>query len=200
MYQKAKKLGFIPSFSVLSTLFFLSFSISVYAQNSVVDAKDSKSSQTIRVFALNHDIESQGIGEQIGTIEFSNSPDGLVIWTQLDSLGTGEHGFHIHQNPSCEFKTIDNYTVPGLSAGGHFDPEHAGKHLGPDGTGHLGDLPKIIADDAGHSQQTLMASRLNLQLIQGRSIIIHESGDNYSDMPNKLGGGGARVACGVISE
>ena len=29
-------------------------------------------------------------------------------------------------------------------------------------------------------------------------FIIHSGGDNYSDVPKKLGGGGARVACGVV--
>jgi Cu-Zn family superoxide dismutase len=29
--------------------------------------------------------------------------------------------------------------------------------------------------------------------------MIHQGGDNYSDDPKKLGGGGARVACGVIN-
>ena len=28
--------------------------------------------------------------------------------------------------------------------------------------------------------------------------MVHAGGDNYSDMPVPLGGGGARVACGVI--
>jgi Cu-Zn family superoxide dismutase len=28
--------------------------------------------------------------------------------------------------------------------------------------------------------------------------MIHEGGDNYSDEPAPLGGGGARIACGVI--
>jgi Cu-Zn family superoxide dismutase len=39
---------------------------------------------------------------------------------------------------------------------------------------------------------------LKLEDIAGRSIVIHEGGDNYSDSPQPLGGGGARVACGVI--
>jgi len=34
--------------------------------------------------------------------------------------------------------------------------------------------------------------------IKGRSLMIHAGGDNYSDMPVSLGGGGARVACGVV--
>jgi Cu-Zn family superoxide dismutase len=28
--------------------------------------------------------------------------------------------------------------------------------------------------------------------------MIHAGGDNYSDHPEKLGGGGARIACGVV--
>ncbi len=27
------------------------------------------------------------------------------------------------------------------AAGGHYDPQHTGKHEGPLGAGHLGDLP-----------------------------------------------------------
>ncbi|NES46128.1 superoxide dismutase family protein, partial [Moorena sp. SIO2C4] len=34
--------------------------------------------------------------------------------------------------------------------------------------------------------------------LKGHSLIIHAQGDNYSDIPKPLGGGGARVACGVI--
>jgi Cu/Zn superoxide dismutase len=34
--------------------------------------------------------------------------------------------------------------------------------------------------------------------IRGRSIMVHTGGDNYSDTPAPLGGGGARIACGVI--
>jgi Cu-Zn family superoxide dismutase len=42
------------------------------------------------------------------------------------------------------------------------------------------------------------ATRLTLKEVRGRSIMIHEGGDNYSDQPKPLGGGGARIACGVI--
>ena len=34
--------------------------------------------------------------------------------------------------------------------------------------------------------------------LSGRSLMIHAAGDNYSDDPKPLGGGGARIACGVI--
>ncbi len=31
-------------------------------------------------------------------------------------------------------------------------------------------------------------------------LVIHEGGDNYSDTPKPLGGGGGRIACGVVPE
>jgi Cu-Zn family superoxide dismutase len=34
--------------------------------------------------------------------------------------------------------------------------------------------------------------------VRGRSLIIHAGEDNYSDQPASLGGGGIRIACGVI--
>jgi Cu-Zn family superoxide dismutase len=34
--------------------------------------------------------------------------------------------------------------------------------------------------------------------LKGRSLMIHAGGDNYSDYPAKLGGGGPRMACGVV--
>jgi len=35
--------------------------------------------------------------------------------------------------------------------------------------------------------------------MRGRAFVIHEGGDNFSDQPKPLGGGGARIACGVLS-
>jgi Cu-Zn family superoxide dismutase len=44
-----------------------------------------------------------------------------------------------------------------------------------------------------------VAPRLTVADIKGRAIMIHAHGDNYSDDPKPLGGGGARIACGVIN-
>jgi hypothetical protein len=38
---------------------------------------------------------------------------------------------------------------------------------------------------------------LTLADVKGRSIVIHAGDDNYFDQPAPLGGGGARIACGV---
>ena len=89
--------------------------------------------------------------------------------------------------------------VPALAAGGHFDPAETGFHDTPWGEGHLGDLPGLYVDGEGNASQPLLAPRIkDLSEISGRALMIHAGGDNHSDHPKKLGGGGARVVCGVI--
>jgi Cu-Zn family superoxide dismutase len=39
---------------------------------------------------------------------------------------------------------------------------------------------------------------LKVKDLTGHSLMIHAGGDNFSDEPAALGGGGARVACGMI--
>ena len=38
----------------------------------------------------------------------------------------------------------------------------------------------------------------NTEAVKGRALMVHMGGDNHSDHPAPLGGGGARMACGVI--
>jgi Cu-Zn family superoxide dismutase len=86
-----------------------------------------------------------------------------------------------------------------MAAGGHYDPAKAGKHLGPKGAGHLGDLPALMVAADGTATQPMTVDRLKVADVKGRALMIHAGGDNYSDEPKPLGGGGARVACGVIN-
>ncbi|MEN8261593.1 MAG: superoxide dismutase [Cu-Zn] SodC [Pseudomonadota bacterium] len=138
------------------------------------------------------------IGEAIGTVRLRDSFAGMVIAPQLSGLAPGRHGFHVHQNPSCKAATKNGRLVPGLGAGGHYDPTGTGKHLGFTGKGHLGDLPALIVETDGKATISLLAPRLKVSDVRGRALIIHARGDNYSDLPKRLGGGGARVACGLI--
>jgi Cu-Zn family superoxide dismutase len=88
--------------------------------------------------------------------------------------------------------------VAAQAAGSHFDPHKTGKHLGPHGGGHEGDLPKLVVDADGTALKTFDLRGITLEEISGRSVMIHAGGDTYSDSPAPLGGGGARIACGVI--
>ena len=143
-------------------------------------------------------VNADGTGAIIGTVVFEDTAKGLLITPNLSGLSEGQHGFHVHQNPDCGAKEKNGKIVPGLAAGGHFDPKKTGKHEGPQGQGHLGDLPVLYVNADGRATRTGFAPRLKTSDLAGRAIVIHAGGDNYSDNPAKLGGGGSRFACGVV--
>lgn len=142
-------------------------------------------------------VSDKGVGQEIGRVTFVEVTGGLDIVVDITSVSPGEHGMHIHENPSCATAEKDGKVVPALAAGGHYDPSKAGMHAGPGKAGHKGDLPHVIANAKGEAKVKLHAPGLTVKDIKNRSVMIHAGGDNYSDTP-PLGGGGARIACGVI--
>jgi Cu-Zn family superoxide dismutase len=144
-------------------------------------------------------VSAEGVGDEIGTIQLADSGDGLVIETDLGDLPPGPHGFHLHTHGSCEPAHNDQgQMTAALGAGGHYDPDNTGRHAGPEGDGHKGDLPVLEVAGDGTAKVTLKAPRLTVADARGRALMIHAGGDNYSDEPKPLGGGGARIACGVV--
>lgn len=157
------------------------------------EKKNHAPKQTIPIY----EVTTQGIGKKMGTITLQDSPRGLTIRPQLSDLPSGFHGFHIHEKGSCAPATKNGQIQAALSAGDHFNPLKARSHGSPN-DGHLGDLPVLNVDSTGVAKTVVIAPRLNRALIQGLSIIIHAGGDNYSDRPKPQGGGGDRIACGII--
>lgn len=131
------------------------------------------------------------LGRLAGTIHVSQTKYGLLFTPDLNNLSPGIHGFHIHQHPSC----ADN----GMAAGGHLDPQDTKKHLGPyNDNGHLGDLPALSVNADGTATLPVLAPRFTqIDEIRNHALMIHEGGDNYTDTPT-LGGGGARMICGIV--
>lgn len=143
-------------------------------------------------------VNEHGTGVSVGQITVSESQYGLVFTPDLKGLAAGLHGFHLHQNASCDANEKDGKAVAAGAAGGHYDPQSTKIHGSPWSAGHLGDLPPLFVDANGLSTQPVLAPRLKLADLPGHSLMIHAGGDNHSDHPAMLGGGGARVACGVI--
>lgn len=142
-------------------------------------------------------VDAEGKTAWIGEITAQDSAYGLVLTPQLRGLPPGLHGFHLHENPSCAPKDKDGKSVAALAAGGHWDPDQSGKHDSPWGDGHRGDLPPLFVDAEGSATQPVLAPRLKLSDLPGRALMLHAGGDNHADHPAALGGGGARIACGV---
>ena len=144
-------------------------------------------------------VDAKGTGAALGVVTVTESSHGLVFTPKLSGLASGLHGFHVHQNPTCGPAEKDGANVPAGAAGSHYDPATTGHHGTPWGDGHLGDLPPLFVAADGTATQPVLAPRLTkLADIQGRALVIHAGGDNHSDLPAPLGGGGARLGCGVV--
>lgn len=142
-------------------------------------------------------VTPQGVGEKLGTATISDKPGGgLEFNVNVTGIPAGEHGFHLHTTGSCDPQDKDGKPQAGLAAGPHFDPAATKTHRGPMGTGHKGDLPFLTATDQG-IKMVVTAPHLAMSDVEGRALVIHAGGDNYTDHPEN-GGGKGRIACGIV--
>jgi superoxide dismutase, Cu-Zn family len=150
-----------------------------------------------------HIVSAAGNVRAIGSVQLQDSAHGLVLTLKLKALapeiGAGLRGFHVHSAPSCAAGEKDGAVVVALAAGPHLDPTGKAPHGSPyDTNAHLGDLPALWVDSKGEANYSMLAPRLKLKDVRKRSLMIHAGGDNHADHPAPLGGGGARVGCGII--
>ena len=144
-------------------------------------------------------VSEAGVGASAGTVTVSESKYGLVFTPALTGLPPGVHGFHVHENGSCATNEKDGKKVPAGAAGGHLDTTKSKKHGLPWGDGHIGDLPALYVESAGAANNPVLAPRLKkLADVKGKALMVHAGGDNHADHPAPLGGGGARIMCGII--
>lgn len=142
--------------------------------------------------------ERTGPGAAVGTVRIVETAHGLAFYPSLKGLPPGLHGFHVHEKGSCAPSDNNGTPVPAGGAGGHLDPQATKKHDLPWGDGHLGDLPGLVVAADGDATNPVLAPRLKMADVRNRALMVHAGGDNHSDQPAPLGGGGARAACGVI--
>lgn len=132
----------------------------------------------------------------VGTVRFTDSAFGLIIEPNLANLEAGPHAAHIHEKPDCS--AAGDGTLAG-AAGNHYDPDGTGKHAGPYGDGHRGDLPNLIIESDGKATIPVLAPRLTAKEIKGRSLMIHAGADRFdTHSMHHHGTGGPRMYCGVI--
>lgn len=135
-------------------------------------------------------------GKTFGLVSFEDSPYGLVITPRLHGMDPGSHAAHVHENASC---AMDEAGVPAGAAGDHYDPNGSGLHTGPYGDGHLGDLPNLNVESNGMSFVPVLAPRVTVADLEGRTLMIHSGADRYNEYGEHIHGkGGMRMYCGVI--
>ena len=131
-----------------------------------------------------------------GTVHFEEANGELKITAEVSGAPAGTHGFHIHENGSCD--------ESGKAAGGHFNPDNV-KHglLLKDGfsAAHAGDLGNIEVRADGKGKLVTSIGGLTLAVgkydVGGKSVILHEKADNFGQPTGNAGG---RIACGVIEK
>ncbi|KCB39611.1 copper/zinc superoxide dismutase [Bordetella hinzii 5132] len=141
----------------------------------------------------------KGPQQKAGTIKIEQTKYGALLTPALEGLPPGVHGFHLHEKPSCDATMVDGKPVPMGGAGGHWDPDNTKAHKGPyDDSGHKGDLPALYVTADGKATYPVLAPRLKASDFPGHALMIHAGGDNHSDHPLPLGGGGGRIVCGIV--
>jgi len=134
-----------------------------------------------------------------GTVLFTNVPGGVWVCVHVSGLSdykaakdggqpVGPHGFHIHENGSCE---VGDPEEPFKAAGGHWNPANQ-----PHGN-HAGDFP-VLFSNKGMARMCFFTDKFKTRDIIGKAVIIHESPDDYRSQP--AGNAGKRLGCGVIRE
>jgi len=163
----------------------ISLAVALWWLSGMSSAHDVGKSMVVPMYLM----QKEGAPKSVGHVEIRETSKGLLFTPVLSALREGEHGFHIHEKPSCEDR--------GMAAGPHFDPKKTKTHRGPDKNGHLGDLPRLIVQASGEIKPVVAPRLQTIESIKNHALMIHEGGDNYSDHPEN-GGGGGRMACGVI--
>ena len=136
-------------------------------------------------------------GKEVGKVELTDTPSGVLMRLTLDGVPTGDHAFHMHAVGKCEPPDFK-------SAGPHFNPDET-KHglMSPEGP-HSGDMPNLHVPDSGKLTVEVFNEMVTLDAEQalldddGSAIVVHAVADDYTTDP--AGNAGDRIACGVVTE
>lgn len=127
-----------------------------------------------------------------GTVTFTIDGDKMKVVANLEGLPPGQHAIHIHEMGDCT-------AHDGMSAGGHYNPEHYEHGLPTQAKRHAGDLGNLTADNNGKAHYEIVVDNISLvgtkNPILGRAIIVHAQADDGSQ---PSGNAGARLGCALI--
>lgn len=137
--------------------------------------------------------------EVSGYVTFQQMEEGLLVTAYVTGLDQPRHGFHIHENGSCEPGADGD---PAGAAGGHFNPQ-GHDHGAPENeepARHVGDFGNLEPNPDGIAQLSFvdpLAALSGENNIIGRAIVVHDQEDDLVSQPT--GDAGGRIGCGIIA-
>jgi superoxide dismutase, Cu-Zn family len=137
-------------------------------------------------------------GVSYGTLTLERNAAGVRISGALTGVPVGVHGIHFHQTGRCDAPDF-------ATAGPHLNPAHTAHGLENPRGPHAGDLPNVVANEAGQmvvdiaTPRVILGSGVPTGLFDsdGTAIVLHANADDQRTDP--AGNSGARIACGVVT-
>lgn len=123
-----------------------------------------------------------------GRVSFTEGRYGVIVKAEfwgLPDTRCGIFGFHIHDKGDCSSPRGNGFPNSGV----HYDP-HGTRH-----PCHAGDMPPLFGC-GGRAYLSFLTDRFTVSEIIGRSVIVHDSRDDFTTDPS--GNSGNRIACGII--
>ncbi len=115
---------------------------------------------------------------------YSTCYAGILVNIQIYNLpfnDTGFYGLHIHEFGNC--------ALPFDKTGNHYNPTNTTHPH------HIGDMPPLLGNN-GYAWMAFYDTRLTVQDIIGKSIVIHNMRDDFTSQPS--GDSGNKIGCGII--
>lgn len=156
-----------------------------------LNARVSGESNEIRVI-----MEPKSGSKSEGEVVFTEKDGVVSMKARFVNMTPGTHAIHLHEKADCS-------SEDGMSTGGHWNPTHEkhGKWGDSDGY-HKGDIGNFEVNKDGNGEITFETDEWCIgcydetKNIIGKSVIVHESPDDFVSQPT--GDAGGRVSCGGI--
>lgn len=133
--------------------------------------------------------------EDIGTVELTAAPKGLLMNVSIDRMAPGWHAIHLHGVGDCA-----DHAEHFKKSGGHASREGEAHGYFNDAGPHQGDFPNFYVNADGTAKfQHFSANVKGEDLLDenGTAVLIHANPDDYISQP--AGDAGDRLACGTIA-
>lgn len=142
--------------------------------------------------AIAHISGSSDYPQIAGTVRLYQSKSGVIVYADIRNLPDNEtpcqkkiFGFHIHSGTAC----TGDKTDPFSAAMSHDNPDNCMHPY------HAGDLPPLFGNH-GIAVSVFLTDRFSVSEIIGKTMIIHDSPDDFITQPS--GNSGTKIACGII--